>query len=158
MKMWARVRETTLNLLRQGVTPERISASLVLGALIGVIPVLGVTTLLCTMVALLFRLNLVAIQAANWLVYPGQLALLYPFYLIGARLFQSPMPSLHPSELAELFSAGFLHAIRTLWDATLYAVVAWFLLSAVVGPIAYVVLKITLRRLWRRQPVSEAIA
>jgi len=40
-----------LDLLRQGVTPEKMALSLALGGALGVFPALGCTTLLCTIVA-----------------------------------------------------------------------------------------------------------
>ena len=51
-----------LRLLRQGVTPEKIALSLALGAVLGVFPVLGSTTALCTLAAITLRLNLPAIS------------------------------------------------------------------------------------------------
>jgi uncharacterized protein (DUF2062 family) len=40
-----------LNLLRQGVTPEKIALSVALGVMLGVFPVLGATTALCALAA-----------------------------------------------------------------------------------------------------------
>lgn len=54
-----------LDLLRQGVTPEKIALSLALGVALGVFPVLGSTTALCALAALVLRLNLPAIQIVN---------------------------------------------------------------------------------------------
>src|SRR5713101_5645003 len=77
-------------LLRQGVTPEKIALSVALGAALGVFPVIGATTTLCALAALILRLNLPAIQIVNYVVYPLQIALLIPFFRIGERLFGAP--------------------------------------------------------------------
>lgn len=67
---YRRVLDPILALLRQGVTPEKIAISIVLGVILGVFPVLGATTLLCAGAAILFRLNLPAIQLVNYVMYP----------------------------------------------------------------------------------------
>ena len=76
-----------IELLRQGVTPEKIALSIVFGVTLGVFPVLGSTTALCATAALAFRLNLPAIQLVNYFVYPLQIALLIPFFRLGEKLF-----------------------------------------------------------------------
>jgi uncharacterized protein (DUF2062 family) len=58
-----------LHLLTQGITPEKIALSLAFGIMLGVFPVMGTTTVLCLIAALLFRLNLAAVQFVNFLVY-----------------------------------------------------------------------------------------
>jgi uncharacterized protein (DUF2062 family) len=73
--------------LRQGVSPQRLALTLALGFAIGCIPVLGVTTALCIVVALGLRLNFPAIQAANWVAAPLQVVLILPFVRLGGRLF-----------------------------------------------------------------------
>src|SRR5499433_449831 len=79
-----------LDLLRQGVTPEKLALSIALGLALGVFPVLGATTALCALAALILRLNLPAIQIVNYFVYPLQIALLLPFFRLGERLFHAP--------------------------------------------------------------------
>ena len=51
-----------IQLLRQGVSPEKIALTIALGIILGVTPVLGSTLLLCTLAAIVLRLNLPAIQ------------------------------------------------------------------------------------------------
>jgi uncharacterized protein (DUF2062 family) len=79
-----------VELLRQGVTPEKMALSLALGVALGVFPVLGTTTALCALVAFIWRLNLPAIQIVNYFVYPLQIALLIPFFRAGEKLFGRP--------------------------------------------------------------------
>jgi len=54
------------------------------GLLWGVFPLVGTSTLLCTISALCLRLNIAVVQAVNYLVYPLQLVLLVPFMKLGA--------------------------------------------------------------------------
>ena len=72
--------------LAQGISPRRLALTLALGFAIGCIPVIGIPTVLCASVALALRLNLPAIQAANYAAMPLQLALIVPFMRLGKWL------------------------------------------------------------------------
>ncbi len=65
--------------LSQGISPQRLALTLALGFAVGCIPVVGVPTVLCATLALALRLNLPAIQAANYAAMPLQLVLIVPF-------------------------------------------------------------------------------
>jgi uncharacterized protein (DUF2062 family) len=125
-----------LDLLRQGLTPEKIALSLAAGVTLGVFPVIGSTTLLCALAAYALGLNLPAIQLVNYLVYPLQIALLLPFLRAGEWLFGAERLSLSVPEIAGLIRADVRLAIATLWTATWHAVVVWVL----VGPVVFVLL------------------
>lgn len=139
---------TIVQLLRQGVTPEKIALAIALSAAIGVFPVLG-TTMLLTAAAAALELNLVAMQLVGWLVYPVQLALLVPFMRLGSRLFGlvavPPLP-----ELLKLMAHDLFGSIRLFWPATLTAIVAWLILCPIVVGAIYGILLYPLRRLDRR--------
>ena len=134
-------------LLLQGITPERIAMSLAIGAVISVLPVLGLGTILCTVVALGLRLNLVAIQVANWVAYPAQLLLLIPFFSMGATLFRQPPVNLAPQDLVAMFNANFWGSLFALWTTTWQGCVARFALSPVLVALLYLVLLPLLRKL-----------
>jgi len=72
--------------LRRGITPQRLALTLALGFAIGCLPLVGVTTGICLIVASCLRLNSPAIQAANWVAMPFQVALVVPFVRLGGRL------------------------------------------------------------------------
>ena len=72
--------------LRQGISPQRLALALVLGFVVGCIPVVGLPTAICAVIALAFRLNQPAIQVANYLAMPFQVALIVPFMRLGSRL------------------------------------------------------------------------
>lgn len=81
-----RLVQPVIALLSQGITPEKIALSLAIGIVLGVFPVLGSTTLLCAAAAMVFRLNLPAIQLVNYIVYPLQLALFVPAKRLCLRI------------------------------------------------------------------------
>jgi len=116
-----------LNLLKQGISPEKLSLSIAFGAVIGILPILGATTLICAAIAILLRLNLPAIQLFNYLVYPLQIFLLIPFMSLGAFIFQVDLPPLSFQELSTLFQQNFWGTMASFFETILYAVVAWLL-------------------------------
>ena len=135
-----------LQLLTQGITPEKIALSLAFGIMLGVFPVLGTTSLLCLIAALLFRLNLAAVQLVNILVYPLWFALLIPFVRVGERLFGVPPLAMTGSQMLALAHADFLHSVGVLWLTALRAGAAWLL----VGPTGIIVLYLILVPMIRR--------
>ena len=145
-----------LQLLRQGVSPEKIALTIALGAVLGVTPVLGSTTLLCTLAAITLRLNLPAIQLVNGVVYPLQFILLIPFYRLGAWMFGADASAISLSGVAALIREGVGKAVRTLWVVTMHALVAWLVLGAVASSILYVVLVPVVRGVWRKVQPSAA--
>jgi uncharacterized protein (DUF2062 family) len=148
-----------LDLLRQGVTPEKIALSLTLGVALGVFPVLGSTTALCALAALVLRLNLPAIQIVNYFVYPLQIALLIPFFRLGERLFRAPHLPLSVSQIYAMIHANMWSAIRSLWTTTWHAIIVWCVVAPVFAGLAYGILAPALRRVLRKQTsnVAEAV-
>ena len=152
-----RVADPVKALLLQGVTPERIALSMSVGAVVGVFPVLGTTTVLCTVVALACRLNLVAIQIVNWVVYPLQIALLIPFFRAGEWLFRAPPLSLTPPQLVTMFRDDFRGSIVALWDTTWHAAVAWMAIALPLTLALHLLLRALLLAVARRR-TSVAVA
>ena len=150
-----RVWEPILRLLRQGVSPGHLAWSVSLGAYLGVMPVLGVTTAVCTVIALPLRLNLVAIQAVNWLVYPLQILLIIPFFRGGERLFRQPPLELAPADLVALFKEDLWGAVASLWSTTWHALVVWFLLGIPFVICTHFVLRALFTRLADRRSAEE---
>jgi uncharacterized protein (DUF2062 family) len=140
-----------LDLLRQGVTPEKIALSVALGVALGIFPLLGSTTILCALAALALRLNLPAIQIVNYFVYPLQIALLLPFLRAGEWLFGAPRLRLTAQQIYARIQAGLPGAIAELWTPLWHAIIAWCLAAPVFVGVAYFVLAPMLRRVARRK-------
>src|SRR5450755_1242231 len=115
-----RIVQPILDLLRQGITPEKIALSVALALVLGVFPALGWTTLLCLIVALRLRLNVPAMQLVNYLAYPLQLMLLVPFIRAGEWLFRAPKLGLSLPQIMAMVKADVWHAITALWAATMH--------------------------------------
>ena len=144
----SRVSGPLISLLKQGTSQEKIALCLVLGATISVFPVIGTTTIACTLAAGFLHLNLPAIQAVNWLFAGAQLALLIPFMRLGESIFRDPPLPLSAQELAELGRSDPWFFFRSFWLSILHAVTGW---TVVCLPLALVAYRIILRLLRARQ-------
>jgi len=143
-----------VDLLRQGITPQKIALSIALGIVLGVFPVLGSTTILCAAAAMLLRLNLPAIQLVNYLVYPLQLILFLPFLHAGSHIAGARSVALSMPEIFGMMKSAPLALIRMLWVASLGAMALWLIMSPVAIAMIYYTLAPVLRRLGRS--VAEA--
>ena len=147
-----------LDLLRQGVTPEKIALSIALGTVIGVCPALGWTTAMCAIAAVALKLNLPAIQIVNYFMYPAQIALLLPFFRLGEKLFRAPHFPVSVPQIYALLHASAWNAIKQLWTTMWHAIVAWGLIAPVIVGLVYVILTPVLRRMLHQQVTPTAKA
>src|SRR5271170_3838723 len=122
------------------MSPEKIALTIALGIVLGVTPVLGSTTLLCTGAALLLGLNLPAIQLVNGVTYPLQFVLLIPFYKLGAWMFRADASTVSLQRVMGLIRIGVWHAIQTLWVVTVHALAAWLVFGGVAAGLLYLIL------------------
>ncbi len=136
-----RILEPLKQQLVQGVTPGQLALALALGLVIGSLPVLGVSSLLCAVVAVIFRLNQPAIQVANYLAYPVQLALFVPFFKAGAHLYSAPKLALSFAQLEAELSADLAGTMSRYATANLHAFTAW----ALVAPLGVALMFFALR-------------
>lgn len=83
------MRRRSAEWLRQGISPRRLALTLALGFAIGCLPMVGLPTALCVVLAFALKLNMPAIQAANYAVMPLQLILVAPFVRMGGWLVSS---------------------------------------------------------------------
>jgi uncharacterized protein (DUF2062 family) len=142
-----RVVETIVRQLRQGITPHKIALSIALGAVLGIFPILGSTTILCAAAASWLRLNQPIIQFVNYLVYPVQLAAILPFYRVSEALFGRPHLPLSLPDLAESFRADALKVIGEVGAAAAAGVATWCLVAPVMAAAIYYAVCPPLRRL-----------
>jgi len=137
-------------LLRQGLSPEKIALCLALGVAISTVPIsFGLGTALCTAAALVFRLNLPAIQAANWAAAPLQVLMFIPYMRAGEFLTRArPLP-LSIAQITAMFRADLWGSLARLWGSILRATLGW----AVAAPLEVLLIYIVLVPLLRLIPV-----
>ncbi len=140
-----------LDLLKQGITPEKIALCAALGISIAIFPVLGSTTLLCTLAAFIFKVNLPLIQLVNYLAYPLQLLLILPFIRAGEFLFRETPITLSVPQMLQMIRQDILGTIRSLWIVTLHAMAVWLF----IGPLITVILTLILTPVIRKLGVKR---
>ena len=143
----SRVVTPLVSLLRMGASPRRLAWSLAVGAVIGINPIVGSTTLLSLGVAFVARLNLIASQIANHLCFPIQLALVLVYLRAGEILFRTGPPPLAASDLIHMMRTHPWATTQILWTWEWHAIVVWLLAGLVVTPLLAAALHPILRRL-----------
>lgn len=137
-------------LLEQGLSPQKLALCLALGVAITSVPIsFGLGTALCTAAALMFGLNLPAIQAANWAAAPLQVLLFIPYMRIGEVLTRAKPLPLSIQQITAMFRADLWGSLSLLWGSILRATLGW----AVVAPFAAFAIYIVLVPLLRLIPV-----
>lgn len=131
MRKWLhrRLVQPLLALLTQGISPQRLALCVAIGLVVGNIPVLGVSTIICSIVALVFRLNLPAIQLVQAAMAPTQLLLIIPFVRLGEWLMHAPRQAVSIKAGLALMAQGIWHSVVVLKDAILHASIAWALMA-----------------------------
>jgi hypothetical protein len=122
--------ERMLEWLKCGIAPRQLAFTLALGFAIGCIPLLGVTTGICALIAILLRLNMPAIQAANWIAMPLQLVLLIPFLRLGQWMFSAHGISFSRKELMASMESAPWHVASQMGTMFGHALFAWSLMAA----------------------------
>ncbi|WP_162303688.1 DUF2062 domain-containing protein [Hymenobacter sediminis] len=145
---WVRRRmvQPLLGLLSQGLTPHQLALTVALGTSFGLVPVLGITTLLSTVTAMRLRLNVAATLLIAHLWSPVQLLLIIPFMSQGAKLWGSHAPALTLEKLKYLFANDWVGALQLLWYALLGGLALWAGACLLLGPLIYFILRPVLRR------------
>jgi uncharacterized protein (DUF2062 family) len=117
-----------LGFLKQGISPEKLALALALGFVIGIVPVPWASTLICALIALVFRLNMPVIQFINQIVYPVQIALFFPFLKGGEFILETPPLNIDLDQITALVQSDLLSAFSILWEVMLLATFSWSLL------------------------------
>jgi uncharacterized protein (DUF2062 family) len=144
-----------VQLLRQGITPEKIALSIAFGAVLGSMPAFGVTTALCFIIAYCLRLNPVAIQLVNYLMYPVQIALFLPFIRAGEIVFHHRHLRITVPQIEHIISTNKAEAVRLLWTAIWHAVTVWAAVAPLAIAIIYICLSPVLRRMASRSSSQQ---
>jgi hypothetical protein len=137
--MQFRFGEIIRNNLTRGISPRKLALTIVLGIIVGILPTVWGSTLVCAILAFFLGLNQAVIQAANYLVYPLQIALFLPFHHLGARIFPWGT-ALSIEALLKGFRQDFAGYITLILLATLKAVTAWLITAPALAVLLYLIL------------------
>ena len=154
-RLWDRLVAVILDQLKQGLAPSPAAWAVALGIYIAIIPALGTTVLLCLLLGSLLRLNQPILQAVNWVAYPLQFVFIFPFYALGARLFNGPVLTLSPAEFAALATSDPLKLMRDFWWVGMHGIAVWAVIGTVVVPSLWAIFNRLFSRL--ASPETHAI-
>lgn len=119
--------------LSKGADPAKLSLAATLGALVGIIPILGISTGLGFFVAWALRLNHVVFQAINYLVYPIQLVLFPVFLKLGGIMLGGEVMDFDLSLLKQEFVVSIPSFLSKYGVIGGKAVIVWAVFSVVTG-------------------------
>ena len=114
-----------INLLKQGLTPSKLAMVITIGFSFGLFPILGVHAIICTGIAFLFRLNLIAIQIAHLIAFPFQILMFFPFLKIGEMVSNKTLETISETMVINTFNKGFFHSFGVLSEYFLLACLGW---------------------------------
>lgn len=126
-----------LRFLAMGITPKKLAITLALGICIGLIPLLGVSTVLLTLLAIIFRLNLVAIHTVQYSVYPLQLIFLVPFFKVSSIIFNQPVIPYKNKEILDMLMNNWWDSLLHLFRISTNAIMVWTVLMIPLGVLIY---------------------
>lgn len=138
--------ESVTALLRQGISARRLALCVAIGAVVGNIPIFGTSTLLCTFIALAFRLNLPAMQLAQAAMAPTQVLLVIPFLRLGETIVGAPHQTLSSIARPGLTVGRAGISMTGLRDAVAHAGLGWLIVAPLAVWLIYRMLEPLLRR------------
>ena len=140
--------------LKSGLAPRQLAFTLALGFAIGCIPLLGVTTAICAALALILRLNMPVIQAANWVAMPLQFVLLIPFLKLGQWIFPGKPIAFNPAQLLGQIQAAPWQVFQQMSGLFGHALLAWLLTAGPALVLMTILLTPLMHRVSRLVPVE----
>lgn len=138
------------DLLKQGLSVRRLAASIATGAAVGTSPLIGTTTLTCSALALVFRLNPVVTLTVNYAVYPLQLAMIFPFAAAGGRITGWSNLPFDPRRMSDMIRTRGWQTLEPLAGTFGNAFLAWLVWAPAVFFLVYFGSTAFLRRLPRQ--------
>ncbi len=113
-------------LFNQGLTPIKLSQSILVAGALSIVPILGVTTFVLTALSLKRKLNLPIMIAISYLMWPIQLLLVIPFIRIGEFIFSIPPTNHTTEEIIHSFKNSFFQTLSHLSFELMCGVAGWF--------------------------------
>jgi uncharacterized protein (DUF2062 family) len=133
------LKSKTVALFKQGLTPIQLTQSILVSALISIIPILGVSTFLLTVLSIKRNLNLPIMIAISYILWPIQLLMIIPFINIGEFIFSIPQSNHSAQEIITSFQESFFGTLSRLSFELLCGFVGWLLTAVPFFTLVYLV-------------------
>lgn len=128
-------------LFNQGLSPRDLALSIVIAMSISLIPILGVTTILLTIVAIPLRLNLPIMIAVSYSLTPVQIAMLIPFINIGSSVVGVEHTLLTFSAIQHSFNESIWITLKDLSLELICGLMGWLLVMIPIAVVMFFLLK-----------------
>jgi len=140
-----------IGFLKTGMSPTKLALGIALGFVIGIIPVVGITTALCAVLAYIFRINMAVVQLANYIVYPLQVIFFIPFIKFGIYVFGvNPLP--YPIDTVwDRLQSNFMETIGDIWWANLFGVLIWLVIAPLLYLLLFLSFKYFINKLYKEE-------
>ncbi len=133
------LKSKTVALFKQGLTPKELTQSILVSALFSIIPILGVSTFLLTVLSLKRKLNLPIMIAISYLAWPLQILMIIPFINIGEFIFSVPQSHHSVEEIIASFQNSFFGTLSQLSFELLCGFGGWLLTAVPFFIVIYLV-------------------
>ena len=125
-----------------GMNPEKASRAAGIGLLWGIFPLIGTSTALCTVTALLLRANVALTVAINYLVYPLQLLFVVPCIMIGQSVTGNSILIPGDHSLSRIFSISQVYEMSgEFFSLILNALVGWVLTAPAIALVTFLLVR-----------------
>jgi uncharacterized protein (DUF2062 family) len=123
-----RLTDPLIALLTQGVTPDKLAATLAVGTACSMLPFLGLTTFLNLGIGLWLRMNQPIMQTLNYLLAPLHLVMIVFYVRLGERLWGATETPFQISDMLRSFrDASFAEFFQRFGMAGVHAATAWII-------------------------------
>ena len=129
----------TVALFKQGLSPKELLKSILVASLFSIIPIVGVTTVLLTILSVKRKLNLPIMIALSYLMWPIQLLMIIPFINIGEFIFSIPQSHHSAQEIIASFQESFFGTLSQLSFELLCGFGGWLLTAVPFFTLVYLV-------------------
>lgn len=129
--MFKRIKNTLKDQLTQGATPEKLAQSLSVGILLGCFPLIGFTTGLAAIAGVVFKLNHIVTQTANYLMYPVQIILIPVYIKVISMITDVGNVPVRPDLIVNSFTNDWVGFVKTYALVGVYAVILWLAISLI---------------------------
>ena len=137
--IFQKMSDRLLAFLQEGISPEKMALALAVGISVGIMPLLGATTLLCTLIAFRFKLNMAFLQLVNYIVYPIQLLLYIPFLRLGAGFFSTEKFNYSLEDITNMLSNDLMETIGKFFIVNLCGLLLWLIVAPVLFALSYLI-------------------
>ena len=118
-------------------TPEKRALSLTLGLYLGIIPVIGIASLLTFPASMLLRLNHFLAQGMNLLATPLQLVMIYPFLKAGRLIFFNEKHVFPDVSVQSFLNIESWISFCYLFESVIGGIIVWALTTIITFPLVH---------------------